>query len=390
MTYHSNIRKLQAIQAVRSFLLIMPVIIPFFKSNDLNMTEIMLLQSIMAATIVITEIPSGYLSDLFDRKWSIVLGSAFTFTGMLNLYFATGFWGFAFTEVCMGIGISFVSGADSAMLYDSLLSDGKSEQYIKHQGHLTSISGFSEAVAGIFGGILFAWYFYSPILVQSVILFGGIYIALRLKEPPRKKLKASETSQNFKQVFRFIKQHHKIKWWLAYTAIIGTTTLTTSWITQPYLLDIDINVKYFGIWWTGLNLAVAAGAFLSNTIHKKISAKTIVIAALLIITFALVAAGWLMSVYGLFFFFLIKFVRGVKEPILNNYINHHTPSEIRATVFSVKSFFIRSIFALFGPFVGLMLDVYNFITAMVATCLILLILGTYVVFMLNAVKALKN
>ncbi len=390
MTYQSNIWKLYAIKAIRWFLLIMPVIVPFFKSCGLNMKEIMLLQSIMAVSIVVMEIPSGYLSDLFGRKWSIVLGVFFGFLGMLNMGFVNSFWGFAFTEICLGIGASFVSGADSALLYDSLLNDKKEDQFIKFQGRLSSLGSISEAIAAIIGGLLAAWWIRSPVFLHSVILLIGLALALSLKEPQRVKMKANETTKNFKKVLRFVQHHTKVKWWLWYTAIIGTATLTTAWIIQPYLLDIGIDLKYFGFWWTALNLTVALGAFLSDKIHKNINIKLLVPVMLVLIMLSMVIAGWVMAVYGMVFFFLINFIRGVKEPILTDYINRYTASEIRATVLSIKSFLIRGMFALFGPFVGWMLDIYNFKWAMITACSILLMMGLLATLMLYSSKALEE
>jgi len=389
MTYQSNIWKLYAIKAIRWFLLIMPVIVPFFKSNGLTMKEVMLLQSIMAVSIVVMEIPSGYLSDLFGRKWAMVLGVAFAFLGMLIMGFASGFWGFALTEICLGVGASFVSGADSALLYDSLLSDKKEDQYIKYQGSMTSIGSISEASAAILGGVLAAWWIRSPVFLHCAILLVGFFLAWSLKEPIRTKMKANETTKNFRKVFQFIKVHPQIKWWLLYTAIVGTATLTTAWIIQPYLEALNMPLKYFGFWWAALNLTVAIGAYLSNQIYQNISIKILVPLVLGLITISMILAGYVMAIYGMAFFFLINFIRGVKEPILNDYINRYTASEMRATVLSIKSFLIRGFFAAYGPLVGWMLDVYNFKWAMISTCSILIIFGLFSVGMLFWSKALN-
>lgn len=388
MTYQSNIWKLYIIKATRWFLLIMPIIVPFFKASGLSMKEVMLLQSIMAFFIVVTEIPSGYLGDLFGRKWSLVAGMIFGFLGMLNMGFVSSFWGFAVTEMLLGIGASFVSGADSALLYDSLLAENKQDKFIKYQGNLSSLGSISEASAAIIGGLMAAWWIRSPVFLHSAILFLGIFVAISLKEPPRKKMKANETGQNFKKVFQFLYEHAKLKWWLLYTAIVGTGTLTTAWIIQPYLLELNIELKHFGFLWTALNLIVALGAFLSNWIYKIISIKILVIGVLIIIVVGLPLAGYAMAFYGILFFMLINFVRGVKEPILQNYINQYTDSEMRATVLSIKSFLIRGCFALFGPMVGWLLDFYSFGWAMLLTGVILSIAGIFTIVMLYKNKAL--
>jgi len=111
---------------------------------------------------------------------------------------------------------------------------------------------------------------------------------------------------------------------------------------------------------------------------------------LLFILTSMVLAGWVMAIYGMAFFFLINFIRGLKEPILKDYINRYTTSDMRATVLSINSFLIRGIFAVFSPWVGWMLDVYNFKWAMIASSSVLFVAGVFVIFMLFSANAFKQ
>ena len=71
----SNIWKLNLIQAFRWFMLIMPVIVLFYKENGLSMQDIMVLQALYSLALVIFEVPSGYFSDTLGRRNSLVAGS---------------------------------------------------------------------------------------------------------------------------------------------------------------------------------------------------------------------------------------------------------------------------------------------------------------------------
>ena len=57
--------------------------------------------------------------------------------------------------------------------------------------------------------------------------------------------------------------------------------------------------------------------------------------------------------------FLFYLTRGFVTPILRDYMNRHTPSEMRATVMSIRSFIIRIFFAISAPFLGYIADVYS-------------------------------
>ena len=58
------------------------------------------------------------------------------------------------------------------------------------------------------------------------------------------------------------------------------------------------------------------------------------------------------GIAGLVFLLLFYAVRGIATPVLRNQINEITPSDIRATVLSVRSLIIRLSFSLLGPFLG--------------------------------------
>ena len=57
--------------------------------------------------------------------------------------------------------------------------------------------------------------------------------------------------------------------------------------------------------------------------------------------------------------YLFYLVRGYATPVLKDYINRITASHIRATVLSVRNFIIRLLFAITGPLLGWVKDIYS-------------------------------
>ena len=84
----------------------------------------------------------------------MILGAIFCFFGFLIISLSFSFWYFIIGEIILGIGSSFISGADSAILYDSLAESKKENEYTKVEGIAYGIGNFSEAIAGICGGLL--------------------------------------------------------------------------------------------------------------------------------------------------------------------------------------------------------------------------------------------
>ena len=62
---------------------------------------------------------------------------------------------------------------------------------------------------------------------------------------------------------------------------------------------------------------------------------------------------------------MFYFCRAIATPVLKDYVNRMTTSDIRATVLSVRSLIIRGLFVLVGPFFGYMTDGYGISCAFV-------------------------
>lgn len=359
-----NLTALYLIKIAKWMNLIMPVIVLFYKSNGLTMQDIFLLQSAYSFTLMILEIPTGYFADKVGRKTSILIGSILGFSGYLVYSLLFGFWQFVIAEIILGVSQSLVSGADSALLYDTLIAAKQNDKYTRLEGRITSIGNFGEAFAGIIGGLLAVSSLRTPFYVQTCVALIALPAALMLIEPP---ILSQQKKPRLKDVFNIIYSvlhgNLKLKWNTLFSAIIGASTLTIAWFAQPYFGLIKLPISMYGVVWAFLNLSVGLAAMYAWRVEKKFGpSRTVTLFTLLIFTSFLILTlvpGYL----GLLVLFLFYVARGLATPILRNYINIITTSEVRATVLSVRNFIIRFIFAVTGPFWGWITDSYSLQTA---------------------------
>lgn len=365
----------------------MPTIVLFFQENGLDLFDIMLLQAIYSVTIALLEIPSGYAADVFGRKNSMIIGTFFGLIGMLVYAFSFGFWGFLPAALCMGIGQSFVSGSDTALMYDSLLELKREKDFIKLEGRTISMGNFAEAIAFIIGGFLAEITLRTPFYYQIGIAFIGFLTALLLTEPKVHKLSDGKTKpwKNIKNIIRFaLKENKTLRYFILYSSIIGAATLTMAWFVQPYYKLLDINVVYFGIIGAILNIAVAIPSFYAHIIEEKIKTKYLLIFFLISLSICYFLVSQYITLWSLAFLLIFYIVRGVATPVLRDYMNRHTPSEMRATIMSLRSFIIRIVFAIISPLLGYVADVYTLPQALLFSGVLFFILGgATLLFLLN-------
>ena len=385
-----NINCLYIIKIAKWFMLIMPIIVPFYRSNELGMQDVFMLQAVYSVAIVILEIPSGYLADAIGRKDTLIIGTSLGFTGFLVYCFTGGFWGFLMAEVVLGMGQSLISGADSAMLYDTLLNQKKSQEYLKHEGRMTSAGNFAEAAAGILGGLLATITLRTPFYFQTGVALLGIPAALMLIEPERYKKVQKLTFQHILSVVRFSVITDKyLSRNIFFSAITGTATLTMAWFVQPYFSLVEVPISMFGLLWTLLNLSVGITAIFAYRIERKLGSKTVLIIIALFIPMGYFLLSFFNAQWAILFIFIFYLVRGFASPILKDHIQRETSSDIRATVLSVRNFLIRFIFALTGPLLGWLTDVYSLQQALFLGGIIFLAVGGVLLVLRLNVREMK-
>ncbi|MEF8809879.1 MAG: MFS transporter [Bacteroidales bacterium] len=362
----SNIIKLYLIKIAKWFMLFMPIVVLFYQENGLEMQDIFVLQSIYSVVIVILEIPSGYLADVLGRKTTLIIGSTLGFCGFGIYSLSYDFWGFLMAEVTMGIGTSLVSGADSAILYDTLKAGNQENKYLRFEGKMVSIGNVAEGMAGILGGLLAEISLRTPFYAQTAVSFIGIPAAILLIEPIRQE---KLTKMNFNDIILIVKyslhDNPHLKWNILYSAAIGASTLTMAWFVQPYFKHVELELSLFGLLWTLLNLSVAITSYIAYKVeHRLGKVKMIMIITLFLPLFYLLLSQ-IHVIWGISVLFLFYLMRGLATPVLKDYINRLAESNTRATVLSVRNFMIRLLFAGIGPFLGWYTDHYSLSSALV-------------------------
>jgi len=97
-----------------------PIAIIYFSQVAGSYTLGMGVFSIVMISSAIFEIPTGIFSDLIGRKNTVILGSIAYFGAAVALALAQSFPVLAIAAVLEGLGRSFFSGNNDALLYDTL------------------------------------------------------------------------------------------------------------------------------------------------------------------------------------------------------------------------------------------------------------------------------
>lgn len=355
-----NLSILFILQAAHWFLLAIPTIVLFYQVNGLSLSQVFILQSVFAVSVLIIEIPSGYFADLYGRKISLVIGSLLTALGFTFYAFAASFWFFFFGEIILALANGLISGADSALLYDSLATEKKEKLYALYEGRYISLGNFSEGLAGITGGVLAFYWLRLPFTVQAILTTAVIPLTFFLKEPPRKNLVVASTRARFKNLWHIIKialwKNPRQRWGILLAAAFGASTLHIVWLIQPYFKEVDLPLYWYGLLWALLQFVAGFFAWHAWRLYRYFPQQKVFLFLPLLLAASYILPATHKHIFFVAFFFLAYAVRGIHSPLLREKIQKLSSSQDRATVLSLKSMLVRLIFAVSGPLAGIVAD----------------------------------
>lgn len=357
-----NVGRTLTLSFFQVFMLVMPIAVPFFQDRGLTMQEIFSLQALFALVVLAAEVPSGYLADLLGRRLTLVIGSIAAGIGNTLLVFAEGFWGLAAYEIALAIAFSLISGSDIAMLYDTEVALGREPGEQRNVvGRLYSVRTLSEALAAVTCSVLLLrWSMDVVVMVQAVIGWLPLFAALRLVEPPGQRLERTSHLGNLVEVCRYLAGHSRVLLLVMLALCVWSlTTFYAVWLLQQVWQAQEIALSHFGYLWAVLSLVAALAGRFAHRLEDLLGPTTLLVAIGLAPAFGYIGLDLFGVAGGLVASVSFFLARGIGLVILQDALNRRVPGQFRATANSLASFGFRGAFAMTGPWIGYLLDLWG-------------------------------
>ena len=355
----SNIWKLYLFKILHGFFISIPIIVLFWQENGLSMFQVMILQALFAVSVIALEVPSGYFADRYGRRKSLVLASVFATLGMTGYSLGHGFLGFLAAEILWAVGVSLVSGADSAMFYDTLVEIGEEDRYKEMWGKASSYYMFSAAGAAVLGGFLADINLRLTFFAQIPFFAAMIPLAYSLKEPEHHREVGDREKETMKTVVKDVFRRPKLRNLIMYGAFIYAALQTAFWFYQPYFKLTGLDIASFGLIYACFNIVSATSSNYAHRIEGKLGKTASLSLLFVLITASLLLMSNLILKISFIFIGLQQFVRGFSKPVMSDYVNKIVKSDNRSTILSTQSLLGRVFQALGMPVFGLLADIYT-------------------------------
>ncbi len=357
-TTHANITKLYAFSFLQMTLFPMAVITLFWKDQiGLSLTQILLLQSILSIVMVVMEYPTGYVSDRIGYRAALTIASLLGLAGWGAYVVAGTFSQVLAAEILLGVSLAFISGSDSALLYETLKAEGAENIYARHQGRMNGFAQTGEALGAVFVGVLYAAAPLLPFILQVGVWFCSLLVTRSMVEPAREAVApASHLAEAFRTARYAFVENRRLSATILLNTVLGIASFYPVWLIQPYMQHAGVPVAWFGPIWTGANLTVALCALASHRVSNRLGDRRTVLLFLVLIAIGYFGLGAIGGVWGFLCYYLLTSMRGLRGPMMLSHAQKESPSANRAGVLSLQSLCFRLLFACTGPLVGWLAD----------------------------------
>lgn len=348
---NSNIYKYYLYSAISNFLFFLPIVYVFFQDNGLSLTQIFIIEAIFSVGLVLFEVPTGAVADYYGKKTSLVLGSVIWIISCVLFSFGSGFYTFTFAYLIWALGAAFLSGADTALLYDILHKDNQKEYFKKYQGNAKFIGLVAISLASLLGGYLASFSMRYTFIASAIAFFAMFLILISLKHKEDEKEEQESYTQIIKDSFSIIKKSSILVWLFAYSAVFMVIFKLTQPSTQIYMNLANLDIKYFGFASAIFFIIAAVASKLTDKFEKKFQKYSYLILSILMILSTFLVSQFVFKL-GFLIFGILFFATSINSIIVQHEVLENSPKSKHSTILSFNNLFDRLIFVIISPLWG--------------------------------------
>ena len=321
-----------------------PVLTLFYVKNGLSEADILVILMCWSGAVLIGEIPTGVFADRFGARKSFITGALLKLVSIGVLLLADSLLMFMLFSLLNGLSVTFFSGADEALIYESLKRDNKHHKMDEAMGHIQSAGFISMMIAVLIGSfiardLLIAQFKF--LILLSMISYVIEFLLLFLIREPSDNHTISDTSlRKIVDGIKVIKKAPQLLlMFLNLTLVFIPTVAVFQKFDQPLMVDAGLPVYLLGsVYAIGALLAFFSSRSI-GALHKKFSYTFLMygsgfLSAIGLITAALFQTQlWIV----LFVVLFLRWIGAIRYPIYSQLSNNIIPSHVRATTISLLS-----------------------------------------------------
>ena len=342
-------------------------VVYLLEEHGITIGQVLLFEAVWAATVLLIEVPSGILADRFGRKPILLVAGLVSVAGFLFFGLGAGLLVLV-AYASFGIADASYSGADSALLYDTLEPLGRTDEFEPRLGRLNGLLMAAFAGMTVVGSLMVRWTSLSfPIVLSAALTLPSLLIMWRTTEPPRRGGHAGIRAIGGRALARLASTRSMWSVVALQTVAIMSIILMAT-LQQPVLLRHGAPVWSLGAFIAVQMLVGAGGSWIAGPVGERLGLRTLFLLVPLASALSLLTGAsdqaW---TYAIFIFPAAGF--HLVFPHTNGFLARRVSERERATVISLASMVSSATSVAVTPLLGLLVDRRGLDTAFLVAAL---------------------
>ena len=352
-----------------------PFIILYFREMGFSFLEIGTLYSIREITIILCELPTGFVADIYGRRRSMVASMLSYITSFIIFYLFPNFYSFSLAMILFGIGEAFRTGTHKALILEHLRQRDILYHRMDYYGATRASSQLGSALNAILAaGLVFFSDSYRIIFPAAIIpyLINLINLATYPKALDRevRRTEKRRTWRDFLMVFRSRDSRRGIFNSGVFDAFFKTGQEYLQPILKSMALALPVMVAlsgrertailvggvYFLIYLTSSYASRNAGRMSRKIGHMEKTLNLTFIAGSALLAMAGGAIGAGIPGMAIIFFLLFFLLQNARRPVNITYLSEKISHRTMASGLSAESQIKTLLIAILAPVIGFLAD----------------------------------
>jgi MFS family permease len=370
----SNISRYAIYTALKGFGfgLFLPIwVIYLQRQHGLSLSQAALVDVTFFVAAALAELPTGIVANRSGRKTSMTIGSLLIALGLIGWTFAPTLLLTLLAYVAMGVGMTFLSGAEDAFFYETVRASGRGDDYARLLGRVSATFPGTLALGSVASGFLAAINLLLPFTLATLMLLAALGIVLTFTEPGAEQRRREQAGPSLRAVLRqsltVLRAQPTLRFSIVYLAVVPLASfMIESVFVQPQALALGVPLAGIGIIVMAVQLTAMAGSAWSGRLTARLGEARILYTAPMVICSSLVVLAALQVMPALLLIGVMGFVTAAVRPILVSRMQDQVSDDVRATMLSMQSLSFTIIAALSQPTLGALADRWGLPAAYVA------------------------
>jgi MFS family permease len=361
-----------------------PFFVLFFREMGYSFFQIGTLFAIRELSVILLEIPTGIIADVFGRRRAMV--ASFTFYLIFFtfiFFFGKSYWPCALAMIFYGLGDTFRSGTHKGMILEYLLEKNWETRKSQYYGAVRSWSQMGAALSALIAAALVFYSHSYRILFLATLVPYSIDLALILSYPPGLGSPKEErpgitsvwtfTVSSFQELVKNIKLNRTI----LNSSLVSSSQKVTrdylqpiikSWaLTFPIFLTLPdqrrvavlVGMTYFLIY-----VASSVASLSAGRVEQRAGGSLRVLNLNYVVNsslYILAGIGFLLGYHlvPLFSYLLVFIIKNIQTPIMVAFVGEVGGPERATTMLSVENAGRALLVLFFAPLVGFLADILS-------------------------------